>query len=185
MTLYNVVISVGCFTIEEVKHLRVLHNKIALDLWEPHPEVAKGFEIAFEDNSQIRIIQQAISDKEGFADLYLAGQSSSLTLIEGVPLVKVRTRTLASALYLAESMYGVASPKILFMNCEGEEIPIIQQTPMEELLKFKRIQIEFHPKLYSDEVLQSCVNKLTKHFTLYKSYGSVSKHPRFNFILND
>jgi len=181
--MYRVVISIGCFTVKEVERMDLVQDKIILIFYDPHPEVCKRFKIAFKDNPNVHVIQQAVSNWNGFTDFYLAGQSSSFTKIENAEKIKIKVRTLASVVKSAEAQYGLDSPKFLFMNCEGEEVPIIQHNSIEQFCKFKKMYIEFHPKLYAEEIFQNCVDKLAESFNVMKKYGSHSKYPQFTFVL--
>lgn len=179
----NIIVSIGCFTIKEIQQLRLKQNKSILFYFDPRPKIFEEFEKAFKNDFDVHIISEAVSCYTGIGYLFLADGASSMTEIKDYSKIEVKVRSLINVEEEIEKKYGSDNQKSLFMNCEGAEIPIILQTPLEILKKFKMIKIEFHPKLYAENLIQRCVDKLSSSFKYSISYGSVSKFPRYLFEL--
>lgn len=177
-----IIVSIGCFTIEEIQKMELAEKDCCFYYYDPNLEVFKKFHAAFKYDDAVHIYSEAVSWYDGQHYFYLNGQASSLTEIQNSEHILVHVTELKEILESLDSKYEGDPVKFLCMNCEGEEISIILNTSIKELLGFKRIQIEFHPRLYSESSIDACITKLKPFFDVIKKYGTESNHPRFQFI---
>ena len=171
-------VSVGAFTADEA--LSLINDSTLLYVFEPNPDARNLYIEKFAGYDNVNIRPEAISSKHMTSKFYLSGKASSLiptkecdTIdVEVIPLVEVIDEIITN---------NSEAKKVLAMNCEGAEIDIIENTPMESLEVFDIISIEFHPHVSLQVEIQQCIDKLSEKYSRSVTYGSVSKHPRYCF----
>lgn len=182
MKRYDLVcISVGALTAKEAKVLMdAAKYNVLLYVFDPNPDVQEAYSKTFKDYANVIISSKAIGSQIGMHDFYLCGQSSSLKSDRECDKIQVEVIPLT---YVIDTFVNqsCANKKILLMNCEGSEIDIINNTPLEALETFDIINVEFHHHVSSESDIQSCINKLTIKFNESTTYGTVSKNPRYRF----
>jgi len=175
-------VSAGYFSIDEIKHIRAKYADSFVFYYDPRPEIFEEYKNAFKDDLQVCIIPEAISDQIGIDYLYLDGTKSSLIKIKNKEKIEVKITSIEAILKELENQFGLCQDLLLYLNCEGEEVPIILYTPIKILRQFKYIQIEFHPDLYSFSNIVHVVEKLSSCFTCTKHLTSQTKHPIYKFV---
>ena len=200
------IISVGAFTVDEVSRLlpvvgtaaaadssRAVINAINLHIYDPRHSVASSFAEKFVNDNRVTVYQEAVSDSNGVQRLSLKGTESSLLHIDGddTQRIDVMTTSLIRAVNRVTSQHDtITNPQriILVMNCEGEEIPIILNTPLDVFENFSDIKVEFHPDVYIQQgwnpgdKIKSCVERLSKIFRPIFQETSVKKQPVVVFV---
>ncbi len=126
---------------------------------------------------------KAVSDFDGKTILYFSGGGS--TIFDKIdPGDYPDEKYEVDVVSLSSILKSVLNVKILHINCEGSEIPIIMGTPLDLFERCSSIWIEFHgiahyPKLgITDEMIDECVEKLKASFKAkdFKTY-----HPYWQF----
>lgn len=125
----------GWYT-DELLKLYDCHVKI----FEPVKEFAEICKKKFKDNPRVGVATAGISDHAGRADIYVKHESSSLYkhLVKSNKIEKIN-------LLRATDVVRDFKPKILKLNCEGEEYNIITDLFVSgELANIDEILVQFH-----------------------------------------
>lgn len=169
----------GDFTLLAAKILGDSGNVIAI---EPEPENIDWIKRSVRENKlgNVSLHQLAISDSNGYAELYLGLKSGWHTLIQGQPdrdkgQIEVEVRSLDS-LIRADSQ---ESPCMIKIDVEGAELPVLRgatdllSSPLDMVLL-----IDIHPDMGVDPH-QVCNFLRNKGFELFEEVEP------FNIILQD
>jgi len=174
----NIVISIGAFSAQQVMDtLQVGKTVIAYD---PRPVMCKAYaEIQHPNFSWFSL---AVSGKSGRTTFFEHGGSSTIVSMTNCPFqiddrYEVDVISMASVLKLFDDI------EKLVMNCEGAEISIIMDTPLDLLSRCKRIEVEFHRFCsylnVTEDDIQHCIGKLKPKFSNHIADSSI---PYISFV---
>ena len=174
----EVIISVGFFLAPDFSLLK-LSNPKYVENYEPLYSAFVHHVKATKNIPAVQNIQKAVSNENGECFLLERGTKSSISLEDGK---KVATVSMESVINNAYKKFGRIDK--LLMNCEGSEIPIIDENPLKLFLRCDKIFIQFHNFLPSlgvtNEDMYRCLAKLGRCFD-YRLLSSY-KYSKYLFM---
>lgn len=174
------VISIGHFKVKDVKEY--LESGYAVIAYDPRKDVYRDylkisnerffpFDIAvMAGDTKTEVILKVIRDNRPSCvgtDRYL---SSSTYYKEGAdgPRWILTDEYLVKAVSIRSILEKFSEIEELYINCEGEEIPMIMDNPIDLFLRCKRVDVEFHchvPHLnMTEQIVLDCIEKWRKNF---------------------
>ena len=115
---------------------------------EPYDRNVKVLEANIKRNKlgNVRIINVALADKTGIADLYVAETRGGCLLFDHNIRGKLHERVAVSVRSLGQAMDDFEIKRIDFLkiDCEGSEGFIFRSIPTDYLLRIRKIAMEFH-----------------------------------------
>jgi FkbM family methyltransferase len=137
----SLVVDLGAYTGDWAARIYCLYS-CNIDLYEPHPELAKRAKLNFGDNPKIKVYPFGLSNQSGTMKLYGGGMSASLFKnntgdVHDVPILK------ASEVF--KERYTGTTIDLLKVNIEGAEYEVMMDLIKEFGLKnIRNIKISFH-----------------------------------------
>jgi FkbM family methyltransferase len=159
-----IVISIGSFSAQQV--IDTLANNLIVVAYDPRLAMCEAYSKI--NNINFRWFPQAVSGKAGKLTLYEHGGSSTVLPMTNCPF-QIDDVYDVDVVAMTDVLLPYESVEHLSLNCEGSEISIIMDTPIELLARCKNIGVEFHHFCdyldISDVDVQQCVTKLEERFT--------------------
>lgn len=188
----DVVISVGCFTALSLDHWRRHEPCLVVDYeaGQTNYRVKKALENdTVKWPGRIELHNEAVSDFDGVTQLrsYNGGEQGDTICTKWQPHVvdseyfngsrEVQVVSMTSVLRRFERV------RELWLNCEGSEIPILMNTPVELLARCSYISVEFHRfssflSITNGDVI-ACVQRLT---AVFEPQCIEDYHPYYEFF---
>lgn len=192
----DVVVSVGCFCVNSLREWQA-HTRCLVVDYEATPETYLGKrELEKLNGTAMGTIEchpDAVTDRDGKIVLYRFKESALGNTVLGPARWRDRVDTadfIGTVEVLSTSMASVLSRfdrvRELWLNCEGAEIDILMNTPMDLLARCAYISVEFHRfstflNITNGDVM-SCVDRLSSKF---RAVCSENYHPYYEFFRND
>jgi FkbM family methyltransferase len=170
------VLSIGWFTKNDIIKLLRFRNNIHIVAYDPCQEVLQEYKSI--ESSRLKVEGEAVEAGRGIRKLFIDSSNRGATSTKRGPLentVDVSTLTLSDVI----AKHGEFD--YVYINCEGSEIPIILNTPLEVLLQCAVLFVQFHKflGLVSESEIEQCINKLKTHFN-YKVIEE--RYPNYKFV---
>lgn len=126
-------------------------------VFEPVKEFYDVCDFKFSHIPNIRVHNYGLSSESKKSQIYLSGDASSITSMEGVNTEIIELREISSVI----KDLGVTGIDLLKINIEGEEYNLMERlTSFPQLLsKIKNIQIQYHTFIHRAELRRSRINK--------------------------
>jgi FkbM family methyltransferase len=170
------VLSIGWFVKKDIFRLLNFTKNIEVVAYDPCQAVVQEYRTIASPRLKVECL--AVEAESGTAQLFIdsgnRGATSTRRETSG------RTMEVPATTFEAIiSKYGHFD--LVYINCEGCEIPVILTTPIETLRTCSIIFVQFHKfiGLVSDEDIQRCLDKLKEDFD-YKVIES--RYPNYKFI---
>jgi len=176
----KVIISVGSFTIDDVRNLLESDDSCYIEAYEPREEVYQGYcNLAEEYPNRFTPSNKAVSGEFGKALLNKRTTKSTICPVSTDIPNPYRNRLIeVDVISMSSILERFNEIDELHINCEGSEIPIIMETDLELFRKCKYIKVQFHnfvPFLnITQEDTAKCATKLLECFelkVLKRKYG--------------
>jgi FkbM family methyltransferase len=170
------VLSIGWFVKDDILRLMDCGENIEVIAYDPCEEVAREYRsISW---PKLTVECQAVEAEKGTAHLFIDADNRGATSTrrEGNDkTIEVPATTLEAIV----AQYGPFD--VVYINCEGCEIPVILGTPIEILSQCSVIFVQFHKfiGLVSDEDIEGCLRKLKEDFD-YKIIEP--RYPNYKFV---
>jgi FkbM family methyltransferase len=158
-----IIISIGAFTpLQAFDSAKAGHHVIA---YEPRRDTC-------EEYSKIQIpgfewYQCAVSGKVGKTILYQHEGASTILPMTNCSF-KIDEEYEVDVVAMSDILSAHLGVHRMSLNCEGSEISILMETPIELLARCKNIDVEFHQCCthlnITDEDVQKCVSKMRQRF---------------------
>jgi FkbM family methyltransferase len=170
------VLSIGWFVKEDILRLMDSGKNIEVVAFDPCEEVVREYRTI--SWPQLTVECQAVEAEKGTAHLFIDAENRGATSTQregNGETVEVPATTLEAIV----TQYG--SFDVVYINCEGCEIPVILSTPIEILGQCSVIFVQFHKfiGLVSDEDIEGCLKKLKADFD-YKIVNP--RYPNYKFV---
>lgn len=188
----KVIISIGCFSKDSLSewqaHTRclIVDYEATLELYKDKKELEKLNPTSM---GKLECHNEAVSDKNGKAQLIYykdgnIGNSICHTWREGINEDDIYDKIVTIPMIsMADVLNRFSEVKELWLNCEGSEIPILMNTPLELLKRCEYISCEFHRfssflKITNGQI-KTCIERLKEIFepVLGEDY-----HPYYEFF---
>ena len=159
----SIVISIGSFSAEQA--LMELGSSRTVVAYDPRRAMCEAYSKI--NDPKFRWFPQAVSGKAGKLTFYEHGGSSTVLPMTNCPF-EIDDVYEVDVVAMADVLLPYADVERLSLNCEGSEISIIMDTPIELLARCRSIGVEFHHFCdylnISNEEVQQCVDKLKNRF---------------------
>ena len=160
----NVIISIGSFSAAQV--VKELRNNKTVIAYDPRKAMCKDY--AEINHPNFKWFAQAVSGKPGKLTFYEHEGSSTVLPMTDCPFAIDDTYEV-DVVAMSDVLLTYPEIERMTINCEGSEISIIMDTPIELLARCKDIGVEFHRFCkylnISVEDVKKCVKKLEERFT--------------------
>lgn len=158
-----IVISIGAFSpVQASDQLKAGHHVIA---YEPRRDVCE--EYAKIQSTDFEWSQSAVSGKNGTMVLHQHEGASTILSLGDCPF-QIDDEYEVSVVAMSDVLSPHPEIHRMSLNCEGSEISILTETPIELLARCKNIDVEFHQFCaylhITDEDVQKCISKLRYDF---------------------
>lgn len=171
----NLIVSIGDFNREELAEKLSDHNLDRLILYEPNPLVYETY-IGLSD--KLTVIEKAVRAEPGHCRLFVIERKESpgdlsptSTAYKGQVLdlnYKLRRVIDVACVSLSAVLSTWREVDELYIDCEGEEISLIQETPIELFKRCKFIEVSFHAFVafhgITTEQISDCCMRLRQYF---------------------
>ena len=166
----RIYLSIGALDVAGIKDR--LDKGFTVVAYEPEEKAYVKYQSVKHQN--LFIFNKAVSDFDGQTVLY------DCTILSQESFGR---RSDVEVVSLDSVLDPIKEVHVLHLNCEGSEIPILMNTKMKNLVKCKRIRVEFHkfvPRFcITDETVQACVQRLGQRF---KAKDQHTYHPDYVFL---
>lgn len=158
-----IIISIGAFSpLQALDSLQGNHHVV---VYEPRGDICEGYsKIEMPD---FEWYQCAVSGIEGRMIFHQHEGSSTILPVTNCPFV-IDDEYEVDVVAMSDVLSPYPVVHRMSMNCEGSEISIIMETPIELLARCKSIDVEFHKFCdylsITNEDVQRCVSKMEKRF---------------------
>lgn len=125
------------------------------------------------------VYQKGIGAETGNVEMYLSPISSRHSIILSKDQRLAHNYIVIEILSLAECIGSLEKVDFLKMDCEGAEINILLNADTKTISKIKKISIEIHQPVKSDEI-QKLINHLKKVFSFVRTVQD--KNTPFGYI---
>ena len=178
MNSNKIIISIGALSPQQVKDTLIDGRFVVA--YEPRKEIYEAYTKI--NDSNFTCFPHAVSGKAGTTIFHEHGGSSTICDMS-LPHYQIDDEYEVEVVAMGDILSKYNGVRTLYLNCEGSEIPILMDTPIELLMRCKHINVEFHqncPYLnISKEDVMACVKKLEEKFQA----NLVSKeNPYYTFV---
>ena len=178
MSSNTTVISVGSMSPQQVR--ATLNSGRIVVAYEPRKEIYEAYTKI--KHSRFTCFPCAVSGKAGTTILHEHGGASSICDMS-LPHYHIDDEYEVEVVAMSDILLKYNGVRTLNLNCEGSEMSILMDTPIELLMRCKHIDVEFHqncPYLnISKEDVMACVKKLEEKFVATRVSD---ENPYYSFV---
>lgn len=130
-------------------------------LFEPVKEFYKVCEFKFSHLPKIKTFNFGISSVEGIFPIYLSGDGTSTSVIDGSLSENVEVRDIVNFIEKME----IDSIDLMKINIEGDEYSLLERLTSNPgiIKKIKNIQVQYHTFIPDAEIRRNSINSLLKN----------------------
>ena len=163
MNMKNVIISIGAFSAQQV--IDTLQAGRSVVAYDPRRAMCEAYSEIRDPN--FKWFPFAVSGEAGRAAFYEHGGSSTVLPMTDCPF-KIDDTYDVEVVSMRSVLSEYPEVQHLTMNCEGSEVSIILDTPIELLARCRGVGVEFHRFCeylsVTNEDVRRCIDKLSGRF---------------------